>query len=333
MRIGFLVNSILKGNADSTTYSLAGRLAALGHQVWVSTSSGFSFEPDGQVRIFARRAADGRTRSPKRYLEALRSADARTEWVDVDSLDGLLLRFNPFALKPWALAGSLALARRATANGALVLNDAEGLSRATGKLYLQDFPEEVRPRTLITRHRARIERFLEDEGRIVLKPMSGYGGRNVFLISREDRVNLDQILGVVAQEGFVVAQEYLPAAAEGDTRLFLLDGEPIVVKGKHAVVQRVSSGDDLRSNVHAGGEPRPAKMTDALYRIAELVRPRLRADGMFLVGVDVAGDRILEINVFSPGGLHVLRELEGVDFIPKVARAVERRIAEHGNRA
>ena len=330
MRIGIIVNTVLKGDARSTTYGLACRLAGTGHEVWIATPSGFALDPDGRLRLFAYHAGAGRYRSPQRFLDALRSKEAQREWIDVRRFDAILLRFNPFALQEWAATAALDFARHAADEGVVVLNDAKGLARATSKLYLQEFPEEVRPRTLITRRTRRIERFLEEEGRIVLKPLRGYGGRNVFLATREDRANLGQILHFMARDGFVVAQEYLPAAEQGDERLFLLDGDPIVQKDVYAVARRVCPPGGICSNVRAGGKAHPSRMTDTLHRIAERIRPKLRADGMFLVGIDVAGDKILEINVFSPGGLHELPELLGVDFQPSVARAIERRIARSG---
>lgn len=329
MRIGFIVNTIRRlAGETSTTYALASRLARSGHEVWVASAGAFELGPAGRVKVSARSTGDRKFRSSRRFVDALLDDRSRQRQVSVRELDTLFLRFNPFALKDWALLGALDFARRAADEGVLVVNDADGLSRATSKLYLEDFPEEVRPRTLITRSRARIERFLAEERRIVLKPLRGYGGRNVFLATNDNRANLDRILGVLSRDGFAVAQEYLPAAEEGDTRLFLLDGEPIVQDGKYAVVRRARSTDDIRSNVHAGGEPRRAQMTDALHRIAECVAPKLRADGMFFVGLDVAGDKLLEINVFSPGGLHALRELEGVDFTRSVAHAIEGRMAD-----
>ena len=327
MRIAIIVNSVHGGKTGHTTYGLARRLSSMGHEVWVAGTGGFALEPDGRTRLFAHRVRDAKFRSALRYLAALRAREAYREWIEVEQLDGLFLRFNPFSLEGWALSTVLDFARRAADAGVVVLNDAHGLSRATSKLYLQEFPEEIRPRTLITRRRSRIERFLDEQERIVLKPLRGYGGRNVFLATNDSRVNLAQILSVMTQDGFVVAQEYLPAAEEGDVRLFLLDGEPVVRKGQYAVVRRMGAPGGFLNNVQSGGEARPTPMTDDLHRIAAGLRPRLQADGMFFVGVDVAGDKVLEINVFSPGGLHALRDLQRVDFFPVVARAIERRLA------
>jgi glutathione synthase len=124
----------------------------------------------------------------------------------------------------------------------------------------------------------------------------------------------------------VIAQEYLPAAAEGDTRLFVMNGRPLRVKGKYAAFRRVRSGGDMRSNIHAGGKLAAATVTDEALRIAEVMRPKLVQDGMFLVGLDVVGDKLMEINVFSPGGLGSAQKFTKVNFCRYVIEAMQRKV-------
>ena len=117
-------------------------------------------------------------------------------------------------------------------HGVIVLNDPNGLAKAMSKMYFQLFPEEVRPRTLITRDRDEIKAFAKEEGgNIVLKPLQGSGGQSVFLVRPEHVPNINQMIDAVSRDGYVIAQEYLPAAAEGDMRLFLLNGAPLRHKG------------------------------------------------------------------------------------------------------
>ncbi len=108
------------------------------------------------------------------------------------------------------------------------------------KMYFQLFPEEVRPRTLITRDRDEIKKFAQDEGgNIVLKPLQGSGGTGVFLVKKDDMGNLNQMIEAISKDGYIIAQEYLTAAEEGDTRLFLMNGQPLKFKGKYAAFRRV----------------------------------------------------------------------------------------------
>ncbi len=116
------------------------------------------------------------------------------------------------------------------------------------------------------------------------------------------------------------------STSEGDTRLFLMNGQPLRDKGKYAAFRRVRSGGDMRSNIHAGGKLREAKIDDTAIRIAEIVRPKLVQDGMFLVGLDIVGDKLMEINVFSPGGLGIAQTFTGVNFTNVVIDALERKV-------
>ena len=113
--------------------------------------------------------------------------------------------------------------------------------------------------------------------------------------------------------------------------LFLLNGVPLQVDGKYAAVRRVAGKQDIRSNIHAGGKPRKVRITQRELQIAELVRPKLIRDGMFLVGIDIIGDTVLEVNVFSPGNLHACGQTAGVDFAPAILSSIERKraIAAH----
>jgi glutathione synthase len=138
--------------------------------------------------------------------------------------------------------------------------------------------------------------------------------------------NLNQIVESLTRDGFIIVQEYLPAAAEGDTRLFVMNGQPLRHRGKYAAFRRIRTGDDMRSNVSAGGTIARATIDDTALRIAEIVRPKLVADGMFLVGLDIVGDKLMEINVFSPGGLGSAQRFEKVNFAHAVLEALERKV-------
>ena len=159
----------------------------------------------------------------------------------------------------------------------------------------------------------------------VLKPLVGYGGTDVYLVDR-DADNLKQIVESIRRAGYIIVQEYLPAASKGDIRMFIMNGKPLVVDGKYAAVHRVNPPNDFRSNMTAGGKPARAKITERELRLAEAVGPRLVADGIFLAGIDIVGDRIVEINTISPGGLNIAGKLEGVNFGDEVVRAIERKL-------
>ena len=330
MRLAFLINDIETEKAEFTTTALA--LAALrrGHDVFYVSVEGFAFDPDDEVRVFARTPQADDYDDREALLADLQREDAPVERLPVEDLDVLMLRNDPAddaAERPWAQSAGIIFGQMAKRRGVLVLNDPDGLAKAVNKVYFQLFPKAVRPKTLVTRDPDDVREFLESHGRdVVIKPFQGSGGESVFVVRTDDRANLNQIMDAVCKSGYMVVQEYLPDAAGHDTRLFLVNGEPLKVDGQYAALRRVASGEDLRSNMSAGGHAEGVELGETELRIAELVRPQLLQDGMFLVGLDIAGDHLIEVNVFSPGGLHSTQELTGVDFTPAIIEAIERKV-------
>jgi glutathione synthase len=330
MKIGFVINDIATEQSGYTTSRLAVAALNRDHEVWVIGVGDLAYDPDDIVRARGRRAPKSKYKTSEAYLRDIQGRTAEVKRVSVDDMDVLMLRNDPSndaVTRPWASSAGILFGRIALRHGVIVLNDPNGLSKAMSKMYFQMFPEEVRPRTLITREREEIKRFAgEQGGNIVLKPLQGSGGQSVFLVRPDDVPNLNQMIDAVSRDGYVIAQEYLPAAAEGDMRLFLMNGQPLRYKGKYAAFRRVREGGDMRSNIHAGGKLRQAAVDDVALRVAEIVRPKLVQDGMFLVGLDIVGDKLMEINVFSPGGLGSAQKFEGVNFARGVVEAMERKV-------
>lgn len=335
MKIGFIVNEIQTEEAGYTTTRVAMAAVNRGHEAWLIGAGDLAFDPDDYVRARARSAPKAKYKSTKTFLDALRGPRGIVERITVDELDVLLLRNDPAAdqtQRPWAQTAGIMFGRAAMRRGVIVLNDPNGLANAMNKMYFQLFPEEVRPKTLITRDRNEIKHFARDcGGDIVIKPLQGSGGQGVFRIQASDLGNLNQMVEAVSRDGYVVAQEYLVGAADGDLRLFMLNGQPMRYKSKYAAFRRVRSGDDIRSNIHAGGFKRAAMIDDTVLRVAEIVRPKLVADGMFLVGLDIVGNKLMEINVFSPGGLGSAQSFEGVNFAHAAVLALERKVQYVGH--
>ena len=329
MIIGMAVNDIKTEEPGYTTIRLAMAAINRGHDVWLMGAGDFAYDSDECVYARARSAPKTSYKSSEVLLADLQGRKAKLERVKVDDLDTLLLRSDPsndIGQRAWAQASGIIFGRVAMRHGVIVLNDPDGLSMATNKMYVQHFPEEVRPRTIITRDRNEIRAFARQENaNIVLKPLQGSGGQGVFLVRPDDLSNLNQMIDAVSRDGYVIAQEYLPEAAEGDTRLFIMNGLPLRYKGKYAAFRRIRSGDDMRSNIHAGGKLKQALITDEHLTLAEIVRPKLVQDGMFLVGLDIVGNKLMEINVFSPGGLGSAQKFERVNFSHATIQALERK--------
>ena len=149
----------------------------------------------------------------------------------------------------------------------------------------------------------------------------------MFKLDTKNASNLNQMIEAIGRDGYIIAQAYVPAAAKGDIRLFLMNGVPLRIGNKYAALRRVQSADDIRSNIHAGGTAEAVEIGETELKVAEIIRPKLIADGMFLVGVDIVGDKILEVNVFSPGNLGSCSKLNGVDFAVPIIDSLERKVA------
>jgi glutathione synthase len=329
MRIGFVVNDVDTEQPEFTTTRLAMAAIDRGHEAWLLGVGDFSHDPDGCVAAQARTAA-GRHREGAAFLADLQGEDGTTARLDVDELDVLMMRNDPsedVVDRPWAATSGVLFGQLAAARGVLVANDPDSLANALNKTYFQHFPESVRPRTLISRDRGTIVDFVADVGgRAVLKPLQGSGGSGVFLVSDEESPNLNQIIEAISRDGYVVAQEFLDGAEAGDVRVFVLNGSVLQRDGRYAAFRRTNAGPDLRSNMHVGGTAEPAEVTDEMLELVRLVRPKLLADGMFLVGLDIVGSTLMEINVFSPGGLGVVEELVEIPANAMVIEALEHKV-------
>lgn len=330
MRIGFVVNDVATEEPGYTTTRLAQEAVNQGHEVWEFGVGDFVYEPNDSISARGRSVSKKKYKTSEAFLKDLQNRDGVHGKITVDDLDIVMLRNVPsddYLKRPWAAGAAAEFCRLAVRKGVVVVNDPSGLAKAATKMYFQMFPEEVRPKTLITRNNDDIRDFAKDMGgTIVLKPLQGSGGASVFLVRPDDLPNLNQMIDAVSRDGFVIAQEYLPAATEGDMRLFVMNGRPLRVKGKYCAFRRQRSGGDMRSNIHAGGKLAAADVNEQALRIAEIVRPKLVQDGMFLVGLDIVGDKLMEINVFSPGGLGSAQKFTSVNFTKYVVEALERKV-------
>jgi len=329
LRLAFVVNDIATEEPGYTTTRLGVAATNRGYEAWVIGVGDLSYDADERVKARARRVPKTRYTAGAAYLRDLQGKAAIEERITVDDLDVLMLRNDPSTEKnrrEWAKTAAIDFGRVAMRHGVIVLNDPNGLAKAQNKMYFQTFPEEVRPETLITRNRNEIKAFVSDKGKCVLKPLQGSGGDGVFLVRSDDVANLNQIIDAVTRDGYVIAQDYLTRAEEGDTRLFLMNGRPLRHRGRYAAFRRARTGGDMRSNVHAGGKLAKATLDDDALRLAEMVRPKLVQDGMFLVGLDIVGDKLMEINVFSPGGLGSAQKLEGVNFTEAVLDSLSAKV-------
>lgn len=205
----------------------------------------------------------------------------------------------------------------------LVLNDPHGLRTANEKLYTCFFPE-LMPQTIVTSHKQRIKDFVKRVGgEAVIKPIGGRGGEGV-LVLREGDPNVNPIIEATTLEGrrAAMVQVFLPEVKIGDKRILLLGGEPL------GAVLRVPSGEEVRSNLRVGGRAVKTQLDADDRRIIQTLAPRLRADGLWFVGIDVIGGKLTEVNVTSPTGIQSMVRLDQLPYCTTVIEWVEEKVLQ-----
>ena len=204
-----------------------------------------------------------------------------------------------------------------------VMNDPRGLREANEKLYALHFPQVI-PDTFVSGDAGRLKAFMETlGGEMIVKPLDGCGGAGIFHVHRGDR-NINTILELSTLNGtrLVMAQRYLKAVRDdGDKRLIVLAGEPL------GGVRRVPREDEHRGNIHVGGRVERGVVDARDREICRLMAPRLAADGLYFVGLDIIGGLVTEVNVTSPTGIQEINRLDGVCLEAKVVDFIERRTA------
>ena len=210
---------------------------------------------------------------------------------------------------------------RAETAGAMVVNRPQGLRDINEKVYTSWFPHCC-AQTLITRDMADMHAFLVEFGKIVCKPLYGMGGRSIFVIDRADK-NATVVFETLTEYGtrYAIVQRYLPEiVASGDSRVLLIDGEPVPY-----ALARIPLAGDNRGNLAAGARGVGRPLNDRDRWLAAEIGPQLRDRGMLFVGLDVIGGLVTEINVTSPTGIRELEKEFHIDIAGQLLEAIERR--------
>ncbi|PIW31432.1 MAG: glutathione synthase [Rhodobacterales bacterium CG15_BIG_FIL_POST_REV_8_21_14_020_59_13] len=295
-----------------TSFALMEAAQARGHKLWTYQPQHLSWEA-GKVTARARPVKVQRVREQP-AIEAEREALDLAEDADV-----VLMRQDPpFDMSYITACHILEYLKGRT----LVLNDPEWVRSSPEKIIPLDFPDLIPP-TLISRDLSAIKAFRAEHGDIILKPLYGNGGAGVFRVKPDDS-NFSSIVEMffgINREP-IIAQAFLPNVSAGDRRVILIDGDPV------GVINRVPQPGETRSNMHVGGRAEAADLNQADRHICEVIGPVLRQRGLVLVGIDVIGDRLTEINVTSPTGVQELKRFSGVDAASLFWDAAERRLGK-----
>lgn len=245
---------------------------------------------------------------------------APPELVEVAEMDAVLIRKDPpFDVAYAHLTQQLDLVKHRT----LVVNDPAALRSANEKLYAFHFVEHMPP-SMVSANPEQIRNFVgEIGGRAVLKPLDGAGGSGVVALATDDP-NTRALIDLLTHEGreLALVQKYLPAIRTGDKRVLLLDGEPL------GAILRVPRPDDIRANIHVGGQVHPTELTPGEQALVADVGPKLKAAGLWFVGLDLIGGHLIEVNVTSPTGIQELGRFTGSRPEETVIRWVQTRSSE-----
>ena len=314
LTLGFLMDPLETVRVDhDSTFALMLEAERRGHQV--------RYFEQPWLR-FGGSCAESRLRTVTVRREPGRHFDLLDEQVrPLSSLDVLFLRKDPPVDADFLQATQLV--ELCNGREPVFINNPTGIRDANEKLFGLRFPE-LMPETLITRDLAALSQFVarHPQGSIV-KPVEGFGGQGIVFLQPGDR-NTRSVLEIITLGGkkAIVAQAYLPESRQGDKRIILVDGEPC------GAVLRVPSQDDHRGNMAAGATPVKTQLTPRELEICARLKPSLQERGLYLVGIDVIGDWLTEVNVTSPTGIAEIDKLDNTHVEAKVIDIAERLVGQ-----
>ncbi|MFN4324332.1 MAG: glutathione synthase [Azonexus sp.] len=237
-------------------------------------------------------------------------------WMPLTAFDAVIMRRDPpfdfeYLTATWLL-------ERAEADGVRVFNRPRALREHSEKLALMEFAEWVPP-TLVSRDMPQVQHFIDAQRDVILKPLDGMGGSQIFRVHRNDP-NRNVIVETLTRNGArtIMAQRYLPEISAGDKRILLIAGQPVPW-----CLARIPKAGETRGNLVAGGTGVAQELSARDRQIAEALGPVLHQRGLMLVGLDVIGDHLTEINVTSPTCMVEIRQQSGFDAAGAFITAIE----------
>jgi len=297
-----------------STFAMMREAAKRGHAIWACEQRQLVWQRGGRV------VADGARRialtgDPHDWFRV----EASQELALADTGAVLMRKDPPFDSEYFYATHLLQQAER---EGARVFNKPAALRDHPEKLAILEFPQFIGP-TIVTRDAAAVRAFHAEHRDIILKPLDGMGGMGIFRVG-PDGLNLGSIIETLNQQGAVtlMVQKYLPEIVQGDKRILVIGGEPVPF-----CLARIPQGSEIRGNLAAGGKGVAQPLSARDREIASTLGPILAARGLLLVGLDVIGDSLTEINVTSPTCFQEISDQTGFDVATMFVDALERALA------
>ncbi len=320
MKFAFIIDPLSKLDpGHDTSVAMMEAAQALGHEVWAAQAEELSAINNRawalleQVQLTPAEIVEGRWSVSEKWYTV---SDAISR--PLDNMDAVFMRTDPPVTIPYLYATYIL--DYINPGTTLVVNAPSGLRTANEKMYALQF-RSVIPETIVSQEKAVIQKFVEQQGAAVLKPLGGKAGEGILFLEPGDR-NFNSLVEISTKAGRepVMVQEYLPAAKEGDKRIILLDGKPI------GAVNRIPTGKEFRGNMAVGGRVAAAEITPQEQKICALLAPQLQRDGLYFVGIDVIGGYLTEVNVTSPTGIREIDRLNNVRLGEEVIRWIEQTV-------
>jgi glutathione synthase len=314
MKIAFVLDPLdsVKTYKDSS-FAMMREAVARGHRIFSIQQEELIWR-EGRVRAYTRELK--LTGDPYRWYEAGEPAS-----VSLTELDAVLMRKDPpFDMEYVYSTYLLELAQN---EGAHVYHHPRAIRDHNEKIAIARFPQFTAP-TIVTRQEPLLREFLAEQLDIILKPLDGMGGTSVFRLHRSDP-NVGVVIETLTHYGrrTIMAQRYIPEISRGDKRVLIIDGEAVPY-----CLARIPKEGETRGNLAAGGRGVAQPLSARDREIAETAGPILAAEGLLLVGLDVIGDYLTEVNVTSPTCFQEITEQTGFNVAGMMLDAVERKVAQ-----
>lgn len=324
-RVVVIVNAFDDVTERQTTAMLAAAAVANGNAVYVAEVDGLAMaSAQGKLRrLLAGVPLTSSATSASLATQQLHAdPHGQLKWLELNEADTVLLRTNPgrdeqrSQLHGQLLELSCLLER----SGIRVVNQPGQLQRFASKSALLMLPPEHRPEMMVSSKTAPIVDFVRQLPQpSVVKPLVGSRGRDVLRLTPDDP-DLTTTLAATFTGRCMVAQEFIDSDQPGDQRIVVLDGRILEVDGRIAGIARRPGEGDFRGNLHAGGQASPLTLNDAQIAAVECSAELLMRHGIRLAGVDIVGDKVIEFNVFSTGGLYDATRFAQIDFCAHIIR-------------
>lgn len=309
---------------NDSTLTLIHECAKRGHGVAMCTPSNLTIR-NSVTNAFCS-IINRMEKVPSSIKSYYKKAVLREEMLPLAGFDAIFMRANP-PLDPLMLNFL-----DSVKDDVFVINSVQGMREANNKLYTAVFEDpnnEIIPVTHVSKNKNYLIKTIEEStsDKMILKPLNGYGGSGVILIEKSAMGNINSLLDFYISKSdgssdYVILQEYIEGAEKGDVRILLLNGLPI------GAMKRIPGEKDHRSNVTAGGRVEKHKLTKAEKILCEKIGPKLVKDGLYFVGIDVIGGKLVEVNVMSPGGITYINKVSKTRLQEKVVDFLESKVLE-----